>query len=399
MSRLPAVATRLAVTVALIWLPIACAVGEPPHSPASATASTVLPLNTLLAELSGAIEHRDAAAWRSLLAGAGSRFSPDPDMLFDNLTRLGAVSFSATGRTRALPDARRSALGPDAHAEAVRVTWSVAGERHPAEHTLWLTTVTQRGRLLLAGAGDGPRDRERVPLWLLEPIRVTGTDAVVISGARIDPEPWVSALERAREAVGAPDLVAQLPSNSALFERLLGVRPDSYDRVAAATWIDGPHTDQTALRIMINPAPVDPLTPLARSVLLTHEAVHVRTRSPLFHAPPAITEGYADLVAYRAHPEAAPAALAALRADLRTHGIPQRLPGAEDFDPASPRISAAYPRAWVMAEVIDRDQDLAAKVYADCAAGVDWPQALERHGWNEASLEAAVHARLQQIAG
>jgi hypothetical protein len=189
--------------------------------------------------------------------------------------------------------------------------------------------------------------------WDLAGLRVrrSSTSLVLAVGdaARVD--------EIARRARTAASRVAAVwgsarpavwiaPANDADAGRLLGrtAGPDGLGGVAAAT--DGPLTPGEragADRIILVPRAWTSLRPDGRDVVMTHELTHVTVRGSTTRAVPVwLSEGFAELVAYR--PIALPekAVVAPAIALVRTTGMPSSLPGDEDFTPGTPTLQAAY---------------------------------------------------------
>jgi hypothetical protein len=147
-------------------------------------------------------------------------------------------------------------------------------------------------------------------------------------------------------------LVIEVPSSQGLFERVLGVRQNSYRAIAAVAWPEGPNPRTAAIRVVVNSTVTQGLSEEGVAVLLTHEATHVATRSPGSPAPSWLVEGYADYVAYDAYPRTKAAAAAAALADIRRHGPPRALPTDADFTPGSSDLGLSYARAWLACEFV-----------------------------------------------
>ena len=146
--------------------------------------------------------------------------------------------------------------------------------------------------------------------------------------------------------------MVEIPQSRTAFERTLGVPSTSYGQVAAAAWPMGTDTSTAPIHVVVNPEATARLSELGRDVLLTHEAVHVATRSPGSPAPTWLVEGYADRIAYRAHPTADAPARKAVRDAVRERGVPRDWPAEDDFAPQAADLDLSYDLAWTAARSI-----------------------------------------------
>ncbi|PRY17487.1 hypothetical protein [Kineococcus rhizosphaerae] len=129
--------------------------------------------------------------------------------------------------------------------------------------------------------------------------------------------------------------------------RLAGGPAADVDAVAVGLDADLADGRPAGVRVVLSTERFAALSPLGRTVTLTHELVHVATRAtaraPGAVVPRWLTEGYADHVARRDRPVAASALAAAL---LAAPGEPQ-VPADADFtDPA--RVQVAYAAGWTL---------------------------------------------------
>lgn len=310
--------------------------------------------------LAAAVLRRDAVGYRQQLSSADPAFAETATRIF-NLGELPLTSLSlrVLPATSVLSPQRRELLGEDADVRQVSVLWAVAGDRAPAQHLLWLTFLAQGPAAVLAGAIDGPVGRGARPLWLLERVRGAGRGQVtVLAGPRQPSELWVERGNRAAAAVRkrlAADLhsrwngrlVVELPSTPAAFERVLGVGAGSYAQIAAVSWPEGPDPATAPARIVVNPALSSVADEDSLAVLLAHEATHVAVRSSASKAPTWLVEGFADYLAYDAHPRTARLAAEGLLASVRRSGVPATLPRDADFTPGAPGLNLVYARSWL----------------------------------------------------
>jgi hypothetical protein len=104
----------------------------------------------------------------------------------------------------------------------------------------------------------------------------------------------------------------------------------------------------TGDRVVINPVAFPGLTPLGRSVVLTHELTHVATRAADVSAPPVwVDEGFADYVAYLGTSLGVHAVAADLLDNPRARSSLRGLPADKAFDPATGQVGPAYAAAWL----------------------------------------------------
>ncbi|MCO6721561.1 hypothetical protein KQH22_23525, partial [Streptomyces sp. Vc714c-19] len=109
-------------------------------------------------------------------------------------------------------------------------------------------------------------------------------------------------------------VVVLVPGSLAGTAALLGGEPDAYRGVAAVT-TGTPEPGTPADRIVVNPEAYRELDSRGKQFVLTHETVHVATRSVTGPATPLwLSEGFADRAAHRAAPRPLPAAAPALAA-------------------------------------------------------------------------------------
>jgi len=334
-----------------------------------------------------------------------------------NLARIDWSSLRWTVRSREanLPTARRAALGPDAWVQLVSVRWALPDESRTAEEDVWLTFVDEPAvdggapTLRLAGDTDGPGAGFPVPIWWQQPVQLQRDRATMLLTDDDDTE-WLgqaSAAQRAvRKRIGVAErdpkgsLVVEIPQSRTAFERTLGVPSTSYAQVAAAAWPMGVDTTTAPIHVVVNPEATARLSGLGREVLLTHEAVHVATRSPGSPAPTWLIEGYADRIAYRAHPAADAPATKTVRDSVRKQGVPRDWPAEEDFAPQAAELDLSYDLAWTAARSIAMayGDDALNRFYAVVDRGASLEEAAEQIGTTEKQLRERWRADLAELA-
>ncbi|HEV7657674.1 MAG TPA: hypothetical protein VGP36_23490 [Mycobacteriales bacterium] len=123
--------------------------------------------------------------------------------------------------------------------------------------------------------------------------------------------------------------------------------------VSVADSVDTGRDRALGQRIVVNPANIERLGPLGRTVVLEHEVTHLATRG--FTGPEMpiwLVEGLADWVAYRDSGLPANQVADELRAALGKGHWPGRLPVVADFRGDSPRLALAYEEAWSACRLI-----------------------------------------------
>ncbi|MEO5746035.1 MAG: hypothetical protein ABIQ53_15795 [Terracoccus sp.] len=154
------------------------------------------------------------------------------------------------------------------------------------------------------------------------------------------------------------------PTTDTEAARLLGREPVALRDVAAVT--DGPLVlgrPAGADRVVIVPGAWSSLAGGGRDVVATHELTHVVVRGSTTGAVPLwLSEGFAELVAYRtvALPErdiVRPALEVARRS-----GLPTALPSASEFDPAAGGVPAAYGLSLLVVRTLAERDGVAAVV-------------------------------------
>ncbi|MFI1310171.1 hypothetical protein ACH4TS_08400 [Streptomyces albidoflavus] len=149
-------------------------------------------------------------------------------------------------------------------------------------------------------------------------------------------------------------VVVLVPGSLAGTAALLGGEPDGYRGVAAVT-TGSPEPGTPADRIVVNPEAYRELDARGRQFVLTHETVHVATRSATGPATPLwLSEGFADLAAHRAAPRPLAAAAPALSAAVARGEVPRALPddAAFAFDGDSGALDRAYEGGWLACRLL-----------------------------------------------
>lgn len=369
--------------------PVATAPSAPPGAvpTTSAPTSAAPSVTPAPADAQAAVDRLFAAAatgdrttWDAGVTVRDAAFATRSTVLFDNLRTLrpARLRVHLTGAEQRLPAARQAELGAGARVAQATVAWHLPGERSDATSSVWLTLVTAAGRVRLAGTDDGGGlDTPALPLWWLGPVTAqTRGDVTVLAGPGQDVGRWTGlaadAAHDARSDLPRPlakgwdgHLVVEVPGTGTDFASVLGASPSAYATTAAVTRPEG-STTRAAVRVVVNPATTgDPDTELATT--LTHETVHVATRSAASPAPLWAVEGLAEYVALEAHHDQQADELRALGDDT----APKELPADDRFTAGSKDVTAAYAQAWLACRAVAEHRSRAdlGRFYAALGAG------------------------------
>ena len=133
-------------------------------------------------------------------------------------------------------------------------------------------------------------------------------------------------------------VVVVVPDTQSQASALVGAEVD-LDQLAAVA---------TGGRIVINPRTFATLTPPGRTLVLTHEVMHLASKAATgAYVPMWLVEGLADYAGYRELGVALSLSAHEVRADLRRGLRPTTLPTAADFAGDNPRLAATYEQAWL----------------------------------------------------
>lgn len=216
--------------------------------------------------------------------------------------------------------------------------WYVSSELPGSDRQLWeqgrLTPV--RGeRSLVLGVG---RSRDELSALARD------ADRAVRAVSRIWPREWPR-----RVVLEAPDSLRAMA-------QLLDAPPSSYEGIAAVTTGEsGGSAAAPADRIVINPEAYGLLSQEGRQVVVTHETVHVATRTRTGPATPMwLSEGLADWAGYRGTGRDPADAAVELARAVEAGGPPRELPSDADFrfggDPEE--LGRAYESGWLACRLI-----------------------------------------------
>ncbi|MEU0141314.1 hypothetical protein ABZ203_15915 [Streptomyces albidoflavus] len=310
--------------------------GPPPLDRAEATA--------LLGRRATALRERDLAAWSATSTGGTGQ-----DSLWARLAEvpLAGWAYRVTGV---------EAGSATATVEAT-LRYRLRGEDPaPATARRLLGLVRHEGRWRVRSEEAAPGTAQL--LWDQGTVRARrGSWGLVLgTGSAGEVREFARLAERAvpvaDEAWGGDwprRVVVLVPGSLAGTAALLGGEPDGYRGVAAVT-TGSPEPGTPADRIVANPEAYRELGARGQQFVLTHETVHVATRSATGPATPLwLSEGFADRAAHRAAPRPLAAAAPALSAAVARGEVPRALPddAAFAFDGDSGALDRAYEGGWL----------------------------------------------------
>lgn len=356
----------------------------------------------------------DRAGWLAALGGSSdSSLRAVQSAVFERMSEMGV------GGVRLV--AVRETTAPVPSAPGTTATWDVRAsltyrlrgfDSKPRSFDLDLTFragPAAATRLVLTASAPSGRPQP----WDLPGlvVRRSATALVLAVGtrARVD-----EVLRRARTASArvaavwgrAQPAVWIAPATDVDAARLLGRVTSGLGGVAAAT--DGPLTPGEragADRIVLVPGAWTALRPAGRDVVMTHELTHVTVRAATTRAVPVwLSEGFAELVAYRSIdlPEATIVAPALDR--VRAQGLPQALPADAEFEPGTRALPAAYGLSLLALRTLADAHGTQAvvRLYRAAAGGLDVPTS--RLDDDEAAVDEALRSqagttRAELVAG
>jgi hypothetical protein len=150
-------------------------------------------------------------------------------------------------------------------------------------------------------------------------------------------------------------VVVLVPDTQQEMAALLGQSAGLTDIAAVATAdVADPLTGLVlGQRVVLNPANLDRLGSIGRTVVLRHEITHLAARRVTGPAMPTwLVEGFADYVGYLDTDVPVSVAAQELRAEVQRGDYPKALPADSDFRFGSPRLPQAYESAWLACRMI-----------------------------------------------
>ncbi len=255
------------------------------------------------------------------------------------------------------------------------------------------------------GGGD-----RRTPLWLSGPLTVKRSSGTLVmaSGGPGRLDAYARAAEAAVPVVRRvlPEwrtgLVVEVPADLVELGRALSVEPTTYSSIAAITTSpDGSLAPQAPVHVFLNREVYDRLGTVESQVVMSHEAAHVATDAPSSLSPVWLLEGLADYVALRDVDLPDSVTAGQIIRQVRKQGVPESLPGRQEFDSGDSHLGAAYEAAWLACRVLAerRGQEQLVRLFEDTSDdGRLQPALRQGFAWSEADLVAAWQRRLEAVA-
>lgn len=252
--------------------------------------------------------------------------------------------------------------------------WRIASELSDSAQQLWeqgRLTVVRSDHSLVLGAGTSPSRLRAL---------ARNAERAVAAVSRSRPEKWPR-----RVVVEAPATLRQTA-------RLLDAPASDYRDIAAVTTGEAGTSGQApADRIVVNPEAYGELSATGRQVVLTHETVHVATRTDTGDATPLwLSEGTADRIGYQGSGRTPRQVAPELAQAVRDGKPPRELPPDAEFrfggDPEG--MGRAYAGGWLACRLIARDwgEERLTEFY-------------QRVGGSRKSSRAAVDEALRDVLG
>lgn len=296
---------------------VACGCAESPAKPVATNAAQVA------TALTGAVEAKSEETYSALFAG-------DEDVgirhwIWLNMQMLAEVDFQAGDGGALIADWRWDADSRGVSSQVGRIACDAGG---------------------CALSDMGPQAGSRAPIWVVQPLQVLGDASVAVfaSTGASNGQAWLTAAQAAQRAVAAADLgpvsaawngrlAVELPQNASAFAQAVGASSAAaYTTTGALTQAEGPADGDTVppvAHIVVNPQTTEALTPAQRTLLLTHEAVHVATAAvPVAKDATWVSEGLAENVAVAASPGDAADEAALAKASCTGNGLEPPADGA-----------------------------------------------------------------------
>jgi hypothetical protein len=378
------------------------ATGAPRPLPALAAAA--------LTDLSAALTDGDADAAATLAAPGDARAAELLGAVARGAAHLGlSVDLRYVDETGGVsPDGGWSA--------AVEARWRFAGDTGsvPAQSEVTVRFVPSTDdRVGIAGFGDPSAGR--VPTWLAGGVEVAQRPGVLVvaagegTAARQDAERYlrlaVTGVRVVRRVLPSwhGRVVLEVPASSAALDRAMDVEPGTTGGIAAVTVpVDGSAGTDSPVHVFVNPEVFDRLRPTGAQVVVSHEVVHLATGAARSDAEPWLVEGFADYVALRDVDVPVTTSAGQVIEQVRRDGVPQALPGPDDFAARTGHLGATYESAWLVCVVLaeTRGERALVALYDDVVGGRPLAAALQRRvGLSVEELTRRWQQRLSRLAG
>ncbi|NLU74523.1 hypothetical protein HCC61_17870 [Streptomyces sp. HNM0575] len=289
--------------------------------------------------------------------------------VFANLRRLPLTEWSYTVGDVRHSGGKERGEGSSSPADGdvvadVRLRYKLRGDDHAPVSANERLAFAERGGKWYVSAELPGSDRQ---LWEEGKIGVVrGKHSLVLGadrgegalrGLARDADRAVTDVERAWPRSWPRRVVVESPSSLRDMARLLNASASTYEGIAAVTTGEaGEHTDAPADRIVVNPEAYGELSGQGQQVVLTHETVHVASRTHTSAATPLwLSEGFADWVAYGSTDRKPKEVAAELVRAAGEDDLPRELPTDHDFRFGSDAeaLGRAYESGWLACRLIE----------------------------------------------
>lgn len=360
---------------------------------------------------------RDRAAFRAQFV-SGRRAQEHADQLFDALTALPLSTWRLAVDADPAPEsAAPGSYGTGEWTATLRAEWALDGfDPRPAGTLLRARFRATDQRALLVDLA--PAVQARRPAWLLGETAVIRTGPVLVVAAtdrrtaRATARLGVRAVADVRSVLGESTagpagrprgLVVVVPSGPRQTAQVLGTEPDDGTGIAAvATTVDGTDDPTSPVRVVVDATQLSRLTGGADQIVLTHEAVHALTGAVTSDTALWLVEGFADYVAFAAHPRAARLAQAHAVRRLRARGVPNTPPPDPEFTADTAGLDDAYLWSWLACRMVadQHGRDSLVRLYENALGSGNVASALHQvlHTDPE-GFDTAFRAYLEELAG
>lgn len=348
----------------------------PGQSAALVQTERIVQVRDLLAARAQAVRRHDLAGFLATVDPAEPAFYAAQRAEFDNMRGVAFASWGyhldPTVALIAVP--ALAAYGAPTWVPGVQLHYALAGfDSQPVRAAVAFTFVQRHGSWLIGSDHDEPGATQR-QLWDFGPvIEVRGEHALVLGHPASLPLLQATAAEVDRDipvvtSVWGGDwsgrAVVEVPTTSAEFTAVSGTTGD-VSRIAAVATAELPLTGGTGTggtaptigdRVILNPPDYAQLSPLGRTVVITHELTHVASRADTGPALPTwLVEGLADYVGYLHSGLPVRTAAQELAAAIAAGRLPAALPPDSAFRGSNSGLAAVYEQAWLACRLIAAD--------------------------------------------
>lgn len=201
-------------------------------------------------------------------------------------------------------------------------------------------------------------DYGATPVWLAERIKARRTPDTLVVAARGAPaysRLAVRAVRDVRQLVEdwEEPLVVEVVEDAAALDAALAVDDGTFANIAGVTSpVPGAGGSGAAVHVFLNRESLAAADAVGRQVVVSHEAAHVALDAGSTALPVWMGEGLADYIALRDVTLSLSVTAADITRQVRREGVPDSLPGDEEFDHGSEYFGAAYEAAWLACRLL-----------------------------------------------